>query len=1080
MVRIRTHNEIVLSLLDFLRGAQPNLDTKPGTVSRDLIIDGPSVQLSRLYEEVAKVSGKQSLRLAIGSDLDKLASNFGQVRQRGTKASGPALFTFNSLDSEVPIPSGSIVTARNGATFLVSTGTVVSPTFSNSFRAIASQNRANLDFVGITDQFAVEVLVEATVAGVQGNISKFALANTSIPGVSNVTNVQPFGGGATSEDDSAFRGRILGLFSGANTGTSLGYRNAALVDPAVLDAIVIEPGDDLMVRDGTVVVEDESGNRVIVSEGTGGKVDIYIYGVRLQEVVDSFIYTDLSNTDDPTNFANDFVLGQIDEDAGKTVTRKRIDNLASGVLPEQPVNNIVEVSGSISGSNFTEKSVDDFGRVTGNYELIRDTGAFAGSPWGFDKLHFISDRISGFVEDNTKLTFNGQDSLGFSDVLEISNIEQNVNVVNENSRVSPSNRGSIQLAHYPATNVTRVFNVTTGERYIIASQNPDGTDLINNTGRILIRGSSLPATTDILQVDYTWVFKFDSDFDFDNRLTNRNVRTVQDSVDWGFSNIVRREEATLTASGSSLLVEVTHPISTVLSVNIFEAESGAVVLSSSRPSVITTVAVENVISVTRVSDGAELFNTNEANGSFSGFTIFLPTDTSAVVGDSILVVYNATDVFNADGYEGNFDQNEITIVPSTLAVAGNLVEVNYIADITTILPSTQLSNLPAIKEGNHFNTVNLTEIGNQPTSHLFSSPNVIIKNLRQAPSRLALNVAGSISPGVFTIVGRTIQQAKNVVFSVANSGLKQNLLSAIKTHLKLSSNASIPSNLELARVTKVERVTTTSNNEVVSVDHTYDLKGYGIRNNSFIKDEAVEDSSLSVTEFELPETLDNIASAPQVGEKIRVTFHIMYNGDSENVSFSRGGTLYTNKTFAIIDSISISSGFTSGGSALATLTVSNINQPLPGSRYKTTYDYLAPKKNERITIRYNYNRLITSTTFNIENTRPITADVLAKAATPVLVDVTMNIVVTPEFINNQSIVKQNAQDVVTAAINADQLGTTLDSSDLVNEAYSVDGVDRVRVLFFNKADEPGSVLSITASRREYLVANVITINIEER
>ena len=103
MVNIRTANEIILSFLDFFRTAQPRLDIKPGSISRDILIDGVSVQISRLYEELARVSSKQSLRLAIGTDLDRLGSNFGSVRQRGSKATGPALFTFSSLESDINI-----------------------------------------------------------------------------------------------------------------------------------------------------------------------------------------------------------------------------------------------------------------------------------------------------------------------------------------------------------------------------------------------------------------------------------------------------------------------------------------------------------------------------------------------------------------------------------------------------------------------------------------------------------------------------------------------------------------------------------------------------------------------------------------------------------------------------------------------------------------------------------------------------------------------------------------------------------------------------------------------------------------
>lgn len=1080
MVSIKTTNQIINNQIDFFRNVQPDLDTKPGTVARDVLIDGPASQLSRLYEELSAQSNLQSLRLSIGSDLDRLAQNFGAIRERGARSTGPALLTFNNLDADIGVNKGDIITAKNGATFLVLNSFNISTTLETTFRATASRFRADLDLVGITDEFAVEILVEAAAAGRQGNISKYSLNRTTIPGINNVTNASAFGGGRPAENDATFRNRIFSIFSGANTGTELGYRNAALGDPSTIDAEVVVPGDDLMTRDGTEVFVAEDGTRTIISEGTGGKVDIYVFGTRLQEVIDTFIYRDLSNTGDPTNSANNRVLGQITGDENKTVTRRRLENIENGTLPNQPANNIVSVTGSSSGGNFAEETTDELGRVTGNFRLVKDTGVFGGSPFGFDALAWISDRISDLEEDKTKISFNGQDPLGFTDVLEIGASTQNLLVNNENSTVNPADRSSIQLAHFPVQNVTRVFNLTTGERYVIANQNPDGTGTINQTGRIVISGQSLPAISDILQVDYTWVFSYDPTFDYDNRLTNTNPRTVQDSIDWGFSNAVRRERVTLIATGSNLTATVTHPISTVVSVNAFTDETGSLTLSSGRVAFVTSAEVTNVVSITRDSDGAELFNTGRDDGSFSGFLIFLPTDTVGGFGEQVTVTYNTIDVFNADN-QGNFNSNTITIVPSTTATAGTIVEANYIANVTNILPSTTLANLPAIRSSNNFDTDNSTSVGNQPTSHIFSNGE-IVQNLRQAPSNLALNVSGSISPGTLTVSGTTLEFAQDVVFTVGTEGLKQTLSSAIRTYLGLNSQTPVPSNLSVARISKVERVTTPStlSQEVTGVLQDYDVRGYSLLNNSFVLEESIQDSSLTALQFVLPATPDNLENPPSVGDRLRVSFHIQRTEDSENIPFSRSGTLYTQKKFALVDTVSISSGFTSNASNSATLSISNLNQPVSRSRYRVFYDYTAPKQNERITVRYNYDRLITDVTFNVENTRPVNADVLVKSAIAIPVDITLNVVVTNAFINNTETVRQNVIDAVTASLNAQELGTTIDSSDLINMAYTVDGVDRVRVIFFNQPGKTGSVLSVDANSNEYIQANTVTVNIETR
>lgn len=1078
MANFRSFNDLVLSYLEFYRNAQPNLTVNPGSVARDLFIDGQAAQVSRLYEELNRISNLQSQRLALGSDLDKLVANYGAVRKKGSKATGPALLTFGSLDADISLNKGDLITAKNGSTFIVNNSLLISSVLASNYQAIATRFRADLDFLGITDRYAVQVLVTASASGNQGNISKYGLTSTNISGINHVTNTSPFGGGQPAENDNAFKSRVLGIFSGANTGTALGYENAAKGDPSVKDAVVIEPGDPLMTRDGTQVSIAADGTRTVISEGTGGKVDVLVFGSRLQESSDSFVYRDKSNTDDPTHSLNDFSLGQISGDENKTITKKRIDNLKTGILPSQPINNLVSVAASISGPNFVERRVDSLGRVTGNYQLLKDPGAFAGSPWGLDKLHWISDRISDYPEDKTKNSFNSQDSLAFPGLLEIKKVQQNIIITNENSRVKASDRSSIQLNHAPISAVTRVFNLTTGERYVVVSQNPDGTGSLNLTGRIVVSGRTLPTVSDLLQVDYTWIYSFDPYFDFDNRINNSNIRSVSDSLDWALSNAVRRERVVVAASGSYLTATVSHPVNAVVNVNTFIDETSSVILSGGRLALTVANEVENVISIVRNSDSAELWKTVAENGSFNNLVVYFPTDTAAGLNESVTITYNAEDVFNTEP-AGSFNSNVISMISGGSLTAGTIVECNYLADISVILPATSLSNLPAIRSGNFFNLNSTTNVGCQPTTHIFSDSE-IIQNLRQGPSPLTLNISGNISPGILTVSGTTISLVSDLVFTATAEGLKQDLASAIKSFLKLNSKTSVPATVKICRLDKFEKVSTNSSLDVLGVLHTYDLRGYHLLNNSLVKSESIEDSILKSTEIELPSTTDNINNAPDVGDRLRARFHLSISEDSENIYFTKAGTQYTNKKFIFVDTIAISSGFSSTTSASALLTINNLNQPNSKTRYKAFYDYLAPQPNERITITYNYDRIITDTTLAIENTRPITADVLVKAATAVLVDVTMNIVVTPEFVNSSTIVKQNVQDALSSALEAQALGTTIDASDLIQVAYTVTGVDRARVMFFNKADSGGSVLSITAQNNEYIFPNDVIVELESR
>lgn len=1080
MARVRSTDELILNAIDYYRVALPQLDTKPGTVARDLMIDGPSIQLSRVYEELARIQNSQSIRQASGIDLDRLGANYGATRRGGSVASGVALVTFSGIDYDIPINIGDIVTANNGASFKVVQSITVSPVNENTYRATASKYRAALDLANISDEYAVEVMVESTSPGTLGNISRYALISTSIIGATGVTNASSFSGGSSSENDSLFRNRILSLFGGANTGTALAYRNAVLSDPQVIDAIVIEPGDPLMTRDGTVVNTLENGDTVIVSEGTGGKVDIYAYGFRFSEILDSYIYRDKSNRGDPTDPANDFVLGQLPGSTGKTVARRRIEDLDSGILPDQPVNNIIEVFGSSSGPNFVEKSVDNLGRVTGNYELIRDTGVYSGSPWGFDKIRFIDDRIRGFTEEQTKGRFNGQDSLTYSDVTEIGGANQNIQVINENSILSSSDRSVVFLSHTPVTAVTRVYNVNTGERYVVTDQNPDGSGPVNTTGRIIISGGTLPSHSDILQVDYTWMFDFDPDVDFDNKVRTSGSRNIDDSIDWGFSNIVSRERASVSLSGDVFRVTVTHPISSVIYTNTFSSIGTQVELVSGRLAVVTPDSVKNVVSITRDNDLAELFDTNKLDGSFTGLTIFLPTDTVANIGDIVTVVYNSTDLFVTDGVTGSFNNNIITLPSNSNLIDGEAVEVSYISNVKTILPQTLMASLPAVKNANGFDTKSQKNIGTQPSTNILDVDGSIVKNLRKAPSRLQLTIAGQISPGTITVTGSSITRIEGVLVA-SDSGFTQNLSSVIKVGLGMKPSDFIdPANYFISRVVSVQRVEVNDSFDILSRGYIYDIKGYSILDNELDISNSISSPSLSSLEFSIPKTSSNINYEPKIGDSFLVTFYVAKRNDSENVSFSKSGSLSTQKRFYDVKVINTSSGFISGESQAATLTVNNMNQPVSGARYSVEYDYTSPKPNERISIRYNKNSVISDSTRRIEDVRNVSADVLVKSAIPITVDIDVVIIVTNAFINSSEIVRQNVADALTTALSSSQLGTIVDESDLVSVASAVSGVDRVRVTYFNRDGEAGRVLSISAKRNEYIQPGTINVSVEKR
>lgn len=1348
MVKIRTLSDITNGLIDFFKIQLPDADTKPGTVIRDLFIDGPASQLSLIYEELSKVSALQSLRQVSGSDLDKLAKNFGATRKTPTKSSGVALLLFNSVNGAFGVNRGNIVTASNGIQFTILNSISVRQENLNYYRSVATKFQTDLDFLGITDQYAVEVTVESLSPGISGNISKYSIIKTNIPEISNVTNISAFTGGAGQEDDTAFRSRVLSIFSGSNLGTALGYKNLALSISTVLDALIIEPGDELMTRDGTQVSIANDGTRTVISEGSGGKVDIIVLGTLLSEVTDSYIYRDKSNLNDPTNTKNDFVLGQIEGDENKSVTRRRYENLKNGTIPTQPIDGILEVSGSSSGSNFTPKSVDGYGRVSGNYELVKDTGVYSGSPWAFDTFKWTDNKVSDYFEDRIKSKFNGQDTLTFSDALEISNVEQNISIINENSLVDSTDKSLIHLLHSPSNSVTRVFNVNTGERYVVSDQNLND-DGINTTGIIQITGNTLPGANDVLQVDYNWINNFDQYSDFDGLSKTNNIREATDVVDWGYCNQVKKEIVTLSRdlNNNFFSTLTSHQINSVSSVNIFkEVDTKVELLLSGDYAgkyaarlIALPANVTSVESVLFKHTNHELYNIGLDETFFTtryviglstvvyDLTVIFSTNSPVAANDFVSIRFDSSNIFTSGSSSGTFINNRLTVPVShyTTTVNNFLAEVNYISNEQTAL-STSLLNTPSSRRGNGYYIANnagfLNSFVNQSivkenqtiaqdlflnyyvdlnlsTSEnyidvnsifavvrisdsvelwnelvpgtitivankyrlVFTSygtpavndqvlviyypfeinksqassfkPNLIRRNyqslsysildnqyslltnifvnsigvsftiidkvtddvygsgtgditygspttftsafdfstidnighkkisiidltnpnntgifdieyvsafvlnisndleqidnsqvlairlldskdyfnsnssisfagnqinldtsnnnlldpldkfivlyfenaqLKNNASKLQLSIADQITnSGSIVLQGNTIIKLNDIVFQAVNNGSTQNISSALRTYLGLSSIDPIDSSYKLVKVIKLENVEVTTNNIVLLSNKEYNTFNSKLNDNSYYNLDHLQDTSISDLEFSLSYEEDI-----SIGDYLRITCYVVKVNDTESIFFTKNGTNYTNKKFYTIDKVFISSGFTNSQSANFTMNL--FNQPLSSSRYRVYYDYVAPKENERILIRYNYNKLISDVTLSLEDNRPITADVLVKAAEQILVDVTMNVIITNEFLPSKSIIVQNLKDRIIAAINKNILGDIIDASDLVNTAYSVEGIDRATILFFNKADEAGNVLSLIAQKNQYFVSNEITINVESR
>jgi len=1064
-------------MIQRLQLTQPNLDTKPGTVSRDLFVDLPADQLARLYTAVNFIAEKQSLATTSGRDLDRLAANFGTSRNTGSAASGIVVFCTNSLVADTPIASGTLVTARNGIKFRTIGNFVMSATDKNRLAANANRMRKSLNIAGLSSQYALEVPVQATRPGTTGNVGSLQIVSSDISFPVNVTNLTSMSGGASKETDDSFRARILSVFSGANIGTSSGYRNVLLGISGVMDALVVEPGDSLMLRDGTETLETDDGGSRIINSGTGGKVDAYILGRKVAEASETFVFTDLSGSGDITDERNDHILGQTGQDLTRTSEERRVLAFKTGSVPAQPVDSIVSISGTSSGL-LTEAFTDENGITRGSFELSKDLNPeTGGSPFGFDKIKFISNTKIVEAESLSKKAPFGVDPLSFTDIEEVTQVYVDVNEFSENSEVSTAGSEFLRLLHAPVVRVSKVQNKSTGEVYSVVSQNLDS-DGLNRDGLIEISGRSLPTAADVLSVNYTWRQVYDPyvDYGASSSLAQFRDPTASDAIDWTCSGGIFEEGSIITKSEDDLVFEIVleNNISKVISAYKKQEVSSviSVVATSGATSIVGVEidseeeAVDNVLSIVRASDGLELYNTKQDDGSFDARVIYLPSDSMGSLDDEVTVFYNKVELFDIASTDGSSYNNIVTLpsesvleseelfdITEDLYLSGDSVYVQYVADISSLYPKTGLTNLPIVGSDVSNILVGLDgaepELSNQPMFFEFDSSGLPFSILRYGATHILAAVSGISSAGKIKIAGTTLNRySLEITAGTAMSGHTINIESELMEALGLSS---IPANVGVGRVDKVAVL-----DSVGEIDVEYDLLGYYLNDITYNSGHSQIDSGLKNYEFTLPSTPNNSAISVSSGDKIMIDLLVYDTDGYEELYYESSGAKTSKNRFARINRASVSSGFrTSNGNLLGNLVLNSANQPLDGSTYFVDYNFLAPKEGERLTVSYNVNSLITSATVEIEGVRPVTADVLIKEASELTVDVEGTLLINDDAISEADKIVENVINSVTNLLNTAKLGSIIDYSDVISVAAAESGVDSVNISLFNETGKAG-------------------------
>ncbi len=312
----RTQTDIILTFSQELLTADDNIDTKPGTVMRDMI-DPISEEMARLYviqDFIARsnsVSGmldfddadgdgvsdpvstslqKRALQVAlnladdevvqqlIDDQFDKLGSNVNVIRREATPAVGQVVFYIDSAPvRNMTVNEGSVVT---------SLGDLDEGIPSESYQTLATKTleAANAEqyWNSQTNRYELELDVEALNAGETGNTDSYTVTVISSGADSDflVENPNPISFGRDIESNRDMATRIqLAMYS--DTGTEGGYAKVAAGVQGVRRVRIEKAGDPLMRRDYDEIREKH----------VGGKVDVYIQGSREERVTDQVAFS---------------------------------------------------------------------------------------------------------------------------------------------------------------------------------------------------------------------------------------------------------------------------------------------------------------------------------------------------------------------------------------------------------------------------------------------------------------------------------------------------------------------------------------------------------------------------------------------------------------------------------------------------------------------------------------------------------------------------------------------------------------------------------------------------------------------
>jgi hypothetical protein len=313
----RMQLQIVTTFIQAILRVDALISLNPGSTTRDVEIDPFASEAERLWflcdfihrssslltllqvddansdgtsDPVVSSSYKQALKAALGfqtdtavqqlidTQFDKLAGNYQKTRLPGRPSVGQVVFYSTTRPTkDVPIASGTIVSAdEDTANNLPSVRFLVG----GSYTVVAAQADAYYNFN--TRRYEVTVDITAETIGSNGNRPAGQIHNVSgSVGGFQVINNEATVFGTDRETNASLAARAMLGFVSVDTGTEGGYASTSASQVGVVKNKIVKSGDPLMMRD-----YDDVRHKHI-----GGKVDVWIQGLRERTVTERFAFT---------------------------------------------------------------------------------------------------------------------------------------------------------------------------------------------------------------------------------------------------------------------------------------------------------------------------------------------------------------------------------------------------------------------------------------------------------------------------------------------------------------------------------------------------------------------------------------------------------------------------------------------------------------------------------------------------------------------------------------------------------------------------------------------------------------------